>query len=77
MMKELMSAENLAVIADDIAELAQFAVQSRDYKSIENMANNLATMIRIHVIKRDEFIEHVKKSHSLPDICCPDLEYSE
>ena len=44
-----MTAEQLAVLADDIADMADCFIQGRDAKSLRNMATNLARMIRIHV----------------------------
>lgn len=44
-----MSKEALAVLADDIADMAEAICMTRDVKSLRNMATNLAGMIRIHV----------------------------
>lgn len=52
-----MTAEQLAVIADDIADMAQDFINARDIKSLKNMATNLANMIRIHVKDSEEEIK--------------------
>ena len=44
-----MTAEQLAVLADDIADMAECFVDARDAKSLRNSASNLANLIRIHV----------------------------
>ncbi len=44
-----MTGEQLAVLADDIADMAQEFIDARDAKSLLNMATNLAGMIRLHV----------------------------
>ena len=43
-----MTREQLAVLADDIADMAQEFIDARDAKSLRNMARNLAGMIREH-----------------------------
>jgi len=43
-----MTTEDLAVLADDIADMAQEFIDARDAKSLRNMATNLARMIRLH-----------------------------
>jgi hypothetical protein len=43
-----MNAEQLAVLADDIADMAQDFITTRDVTSLRNMATNLANMIRLH-----------------------------
>lgn len=48
-MNKRMTAEQLAVLADDIADMAQEFIDARDVKSLRNMAQNLAHMIRLHV----------------------------
>lgn len=48
MEKSRMTSEQLAVLADDIADMAQCFIDSRDAKSLKTMAENLAHMIRIH-----------------------------
>jgi len=49
MASEKMTAEQLAVLADDIADMAADFVNACDAKSLKNMATNLAGMIRLHV----------------------------
>ncbi len=44
-----MTVEELAVLADDIADMAWAYVDAKDAKSLHNAAKNLANMIRIHV----------------------------
>ena len=44
-----MTPEQLAVLADDIADMADDFVNASDAKSLRNMATNLARMIRLHV----------------------------
>ncbi len=44
-----MGPEQLAVLADDIADMAGDFIQARDVTSLRNTATNLAGMIRIHV----------------------------
>lgn len=44
-----MTAEQLAVLADDIADMAMEFIITRDVRSLRNMATNLANMIRLHV----------------------------
>jgi hypothetical protein len=46
---EPMTAEQLAMLADDIADMAQEFIDANDAKSLRTMATNLAQMIRRHV----------------------------
>lgn len=48
MINQRMTKEQLAVLADDIASMAQEFIDTKDVKSLRNMASNLANMIRIH-----------------------------
>ena len=45
-----MTPEQLAVLADDIASMAQDFIATRDVNSLRNMATNLARMIRLHSV---------------------------
>lgn len=43
-----MTNEDLAILADDIADMHREFIDARDYNSLKNMASNLANMIRAH-----------------------------
>lgn len=47
-----MTKEQLALLADDIADMAQEFIDARDVQSLRNMARNLAKMIRLHVVDK-------------------------
>lgn len=47
-MSKFMTPEELAVLADDIADMSKEFIDSKDHQSLKNMATNLANMIRIH-----------------------------
>lgn len=44
-----MTAEQVAVLADDIADLAEAFIQARDVTGLRNMATNVASLIRLHL----------------------------
>lgn len=58
-----MTAEQLAVLADDIADMSQEFIDARDANSLRNMATNLAGMIRLHV--QDAALEAVAVTQEL------------
>jgi len=43
-----MTVRQLAILADDIASMAQEFIITKDVNSLKNMTTNLANMIRIH-----------------------------
>lgn len=49
-----MTAEQVAILADDISDMASDFITTKDVKSLRNMANNVASMIRIHLVGKDE-----------------------
>lgn len=60
-MNKPMTAEQLAVIADDIADMANDFIVADDAKSLRNMASNLANMIRIHDGEKERRLEAIRQ----------------
>lgn len=48
-----MTGEQIAVLADDLADMIKYIVQTRDIRTGENMARNIASMIRAQWPKED------------------------
>ncbi len=49
-----MTAEEVAILVDDVHSMANDFIVTRDRKSLENMLANIAQMIRLHLKGKDE-----------------------